>query len=190
MFSFFHFLKAALKNPLRVSTVFETGPSVAKILVSVVPENAQGLVVELGVGTGAVTEVLLEKLGPETSRYVGFELDQSMVNFVRKRFPNARFEVEPAETFTQHLGGQKVSAVISTLPWTLMPPETVTTILQGIKDNLPDNGGFATYVTGHVLKTPAGKRVQTAFAATFPNLKSEFITNNLPPARVFTVKGN
>ena len=42
--------------------------------------------------------------------------------------------------------------------------------------------------TGHVLKTPAGKRVQSAFAETFPNLQNEFIANNLPPARVFTAR--
>ena len=189
MISFLHFLKAALKNPLRVSTVFETGPTVGKILVSVVPEHPQGLVIELGVGTGAITEAILDKLGSDTTNYIGFELDESMVKFVRKRFPGARFEAAGAETFAEYLGGRKVSAVVSTLPWTLMPPELVSKILGSVKENLTTtDGGFATYVTAHVLKTPAGKRVQNAFAETFPNVQNEFIANNLPPARVFTAR--
>jgi phospholipid N-methyltransferase len=187
MISFFHFLKAAIRHPKRVSTLFETGPSVANLLAKGVPDQPTGPVVELGVGTGAITQVLLEKMdSPE--HYIGFELDESMVNFVNRRFPEARFINASAETFAEHLNGKKASAVVSSLPWTLMPADTVNTILENVRANLAPDGAFTTYLTAHVLKTPAGKRVRATLNEKFPNLQNEFIATNLPPARVFTAR--
>lgn len=187
MRSFFHFLKAALKNPLRVSTVFETGNAVAGLLASIVPVNPPSPVVELGVGTGAITEFLLEKMG-NPSRYIGFELDDSMVKYVSKRFPQARFIQGSAETFATHLNGERASAVVSSLPWTLMPPEQAKAILQAVAQNLNEGGAFATYITLHVLKTPAGRRMQADLSAIFTQVQTEIIANNLPPAKVFIAR--
>src|SRR4051812_40689266 len=119
MRSFFHFFLAALKNPLQVSTLFETGQTASQMLTSAVPEQSQ-LIVELGVGTGAITRTLLTKVdSPE--KYLGIELNQDLIEFAQERFPTLKFINDSAENFPKYTQGKKVSAVVSSLPWTVMP---------------------------------------------------------------------
>lgn len=184
MFSFLHFLRAALRNPLRVSTVFQTGDKVAGLLAQSLPADTQLPVVELGVGTGAITESLLAQL-QNKSVYIGLELDANMLKFAGKRFPQARFINASAETFAQYLGGQKAAGVVSSLPWTLMPPDKVEEILSSVAANLASGAALHTYITLHVLKTPAGKRVQSAIESKFSNVETTVVSHNLPPVKVF-----
>jgi phospholipid N-methyltransferase len=187
MRSFLHFLWAALRNPLQVSTVFQTGDKVSGILAEAIPADVSLPVVELGVGTGAITESLLERI-QDPSVYVGLELNAEMLKFASKRFPKGRFVTASAETFADYLGGRPAAAVVSSLPWTLMPAETVEALLSSIAQHLAPDGVFATYITLHVLKTPAGRRVQSSIESRFPNVETKVVGSNLPPAKVFLAR--
>lgn len=189
MRSFLHFLWAALRNPLQVSTVFQTGDKVSGIMARAIPADVSNPVVELGVGTGAITESLMERI-ENPAMYVGLELNPEMLKFASKRFPKGRFVTASAETFADYLNGQPAAAVVSSLPWTLMPAETVETILSSIEKNLANDGVFTTYITLHVLKTPAGKRVQSSIESRFPNVETKVVGSNLPPAKVFLARKN
>src|ERR1035437_3041880 len=108
MRSFLHFFWAALKNPLQVSTLFQTGPTAAQLLTAAIPANPSGIVVELGVGTGAITQVLVKKIG-NPQKYLGLELNDDLIEFVQERFPELRFVNDSAENFAKYLNGQKLS---------------------------------------------------------------------------------
>jgi phosphatidylethanolamine/phosphatidyl-N-methylethanolamine N-methyltransferase len=187
MRSFFRFFWAAIKSPLQVSTLFETGPSAVQSLIAFVPANPTAMVVELGVGTGAITQVLFNKIG-NSQKYVGLELNDDLIEFAQERFPALRFVNDSAENFPKYLDGQKASAVISSLPWTLMPNDAVTLTLDAIRDNLVPGGVFATYLTLHVLKTPAGKRLQEQIKERFGGFESKVVLDNLPPAKIFIAR--
>jgi phospholipid N-methyltransferase len=187
MKAFFKFFWAAVKNPLQVSTVFATGPTASNTLTDAIPAGAGGAVVELGVGTGAITQTLLGKISaPE--RYIGLELNTELLEFVKERFPQLRFENDSAENFPKYLDGQPVSAVVSSLPWTLMPNQAVTGTLDAIHKTLTENGVFATYMTLHVLATPAGRRFQEQLKERFSRLESKIVIENLPPAKIFIAR--
>lgn len=187
MKSFFHFFFAALKNPLQVSTLFETGPVVAQIMVNSVEVNPSSPVVELGVGTGAITQVLLKHLA-SAKAYVGVELNADLIEYSQKRFPDTNFYEDSAVNFPRYLGGAKASAVVSSLPWTVMPKGTMSEILQSVFENLSDQGVFTTYLTAHVLGTPAGRRFQEQLHSQFSNVESHMVLANLPPAKVFVAR--
>jgi phosphatidylethanolamine/phosphatidyl-N-methylethanolamine N-methyltransferase len=104
---------------------------------------------------------------------------------VQARVPELRFVNDSAENFPQYLHGAKVSAVVSSLPWSLMPQAAVSATLDAIRDNLVPGGVFSTYLTLHVLKTPAGRRFQEQLKKKFVSLESKVVLENLPPAKIF-----
>jgi phosphatidylethanolamine/phosphatidyl-N-methylethanolamine N-methyltransferase len=187
MRSFFHFFWAAIKSPLQVSTLFETGPSAIQSLIAAIPARPAGMVVELGVGTGAITQTLFNKIG-NADKYIGLELNDELIEFAQERFPALRFVNDSAENFAKYLDGAKAAAVVSSLPWTLMPAEAVKQTLDAAKANLIPGGVFATYMTLHVLKTPAGKRFQEALKERFGGYESKLVIDNLPPAKIFIAR--
>ncbi len=187
MFSFWHFFRAAIRNPRQVSTLFQTGYKVALLLARTLPETPSGPVVELGVGTGAITEALLDRISNKDI-YVGLELDSRMLGYAGERFPGVHFVNASAETFVQHLKGQKAVGVVSSLPWTMMPPAKVEEVLTAVADNLAKGAAFSTYITLHVLKTPAGKRVQSAIESKFSHIETTVVASNLPPVKVFVAR--
>jgi phosphatidylethanolamine/phosphatidyl-N-methylethanolamine N-methyltransferase len=183
---FLHFFWAALKNPLQVSTLFQTGPTASQLLTDAVPEHSK-LIVELGVGTGAITQSLLTKVD-HPDQYLGIELNSDLIGFAQERFPTLKFVNDSAENFAKYLKGQKVSAVVSSLPWTVMPQSVVANVIQAVHDNLQPGGVFTTYLTVHVLKTPAGRRMQMLLQEKFTSLDSKVVFENLPPAKIFVAK--
>lgn len=187
MRSFLAFFWAALKNPLQVSTMFETGQTATDTLIDAVPSHPNGIVVELGVGTGAITKTLSKKVN-DPSKYIGFELSEDLIEFVQERFPQLRFVKDSAEHFPKYLKGQKVAAVVSSLPWSVMPPKAVPVILDAIAENLAPGGVFTTYMTLHVLKTPAGRRFQQHMNKNFSGIETKVILENLPPAKIFIAR--
>ena len=187
MRSFLKFFWVALRNPLQVSTAFQTGKTASFQMISAIPDRVDGMIVELGVGTGAITESLVRKV-PSPKQYVGLELNEELLEFVQERFPQLRFVNESAENFARVLEGRSVSAVVSSLPWTLMPAEAVKQTLDSVREHLEVEGVFATYMTLHVLMTPAGRRFQELLRERFSRIETTIILENLPPAKIFIVK--
>ncbi len=183
---FLHFFWAALKNPLQVSTLFQTGKNASQLLTDAVPDHSK-MIVELGVGTGAITQSLMAKVeGPD--QYLGLELNSELIGFAQERFPTLKFINDSAENFPKYLKGQKVSAVVSSLPWTVMPQAVVAKTIESVHEHLIPGGVFTTYLTVHVLKTPAGRRLQHLLQDKFSSLESKVVFDNLPPAKIFVAK--
>ncbi|MES2963262.1 MAG: SAM-dependent methyltransferase, partial [Bdellovibrionota bacterium] len=80
------FVKAALRRPFDVSTVFPTSRSLAETMLGFADLASAGKVVELGSGTGAITKHLAPKL-QTPGAYLGVELDSKMVDFMRREWP-------------------------------------------------------------------------------------------------------
>lgn len=80
------FVKAAVKNPLEVSTVFPTSRWLAKRLLDEVSIKPDSLIVEVGAGTGAITQHLLRRLVSPKDQYLGVELNPQMVGYLRTYF--------------------------------------------------------------------------------------------------------
>ena len=79
-----HFFKGWIRNPLSVGAVAPSGRSLAKLMAKGV--GATSRVIELGAGTGKVSEALLASgVRPENLYLV--ECDQTLVKILRRRFP-------------------------------------------------------------------------------------------------------
>ncbi len=67
------FLQAFLKNPGTVGSITPSSPELARRMVSGIKPAENNVVLELGVGTGAITK-FLQDVVPNNASYLGIEL--------------------------------------------------------------------------------------------------------------------
>src|SRR5438105_13745454 len=81
------FLQAFLKNPLKVGAIAPSSPELAAEMLQGVEPDEDNIVLELGVGTGAITKHLREII-PNDRSYLGVELDDALVGTLNVKYPD------------------------------------------------------------------------------------------------------
>ena len=178
------FIRSWIEKPLRTGAVMPSGKSLARTMARYVDPLASGPVIELGPGTGPVTEALVEH-GIDPARLVLVEFNPDFCELLRARYPEATVVQGDAyrlRRLLHNLAHAPAAAVVSSLPLVTKP---LRTRLRLISD------AFA-------LMTPAAPFVQFTYAMLPPiprelsglrSEASELIWMNLPPARVWVYRG-
>lgn len=149
-----------------------------------------GCVVELGPGTGAITEKILTKI-PKDCTFFTLEINPAFSAELKEKFPNTTVYSDSAENIHKYLQKHNLKqcdAVISSLPWTFFDQQTQKQIFTSIYNSLAANGKMITYSYLHSLIFPSGKRFQKLLSHHFPNLQKKIVWKNLPPAIVYECK--
>ena len=129
------FLQAFLKNPLKVGAIAPSSPELAAEMLHGIEPDDDNIVLELGVGTGAITKFLLDSI-PSKESYLGIELDSDLVNTLKKNYPEMNIICgNAADAFAIHgeSGLGKVRYVICCLPFVSLPKETSESVLAEIE---------------------------------------------------------
>ncbi|QGK72445.1 methyltransferase domain-containing protein [Allosaccharopolyspora coralli] len=182
------FLSRALQRPSTVGAVLPTSQHVASAVADVVPATGTPTVVELGPGTGALTDLVEQRL-PSGSRHLAVEIDPDMVDYLRRSRP--WLEVHHADaadlpTLLNQQGITHVDAVISSIPWTLLPLYQQRRALDAVAHSLAPHGVFTalTYITA--LWRPGSAAFDRALRTTFEEVVPRTpVWRNVPPARVY-----
>jgi phospholipid N-methyltransferase len=133
--------------------------------------------VELGGGTGAVTEALLAR-GIPPERLVVIERAPTLAAVLRARFPRVQVVEGDAMHLTDLLRGEEgIAAVVSGLPLRSLPPRVVAIIIRQVSEVLKPGGLFVQF-TYHL-------RPQRSLSQRFAAVSSRLVWGNLPPARVW-----
>lgn len=185
MSDFLKFLSASLKNPLQTSTPFASTPRVGQRIARHIHLRDDEILVELGVGSGAVTDELLKVL-KSRQQYVGFELNDHLYEFLKnEKYPDLELVHASAENLSQHLKGRKVGAIVSTLPWSLLPKEARESILLQVYESLEPGALFAIFFATHMLWTPAVRDFWSQLCTLFPDYTYIDELWNIPPCRLY-----
>ncbi|MGH6933328.1 MAG: class I SAM-dependent methyltransferase [Dongiaceae bacterium] len=80
------FLRRAVVHPLRLLSPLPSSPAVGKLVAEHVGDHKNGLIVEIGGGTGAITRALLDA-GISPDRLVVIEIDDELSNYLRAALP-------------------------------------------------------------------------------------------------------
>src|SRR5437660_8991643 len=80
-----HFFRSLIATPRATGAIAPSGRALARAMASAVDEAAEGLLVELGPGTGPVTRALLER-GVSRDRLVLVEFDFRFCRILTERF--------------------------------------------------------------------------------------------------------
>jgi phospholipid N-methyltransferase len=169
------FLSELAKYPRQMGTVWPSSPALAEAMARWLPASQDQFMLELGPGTGIVTEKLLAAGLPE-ERLVAVEKSERLAIFLRERFPKARIIPGDALELDRILDGLKFGAVFSSLPLKVFSTQQVERISAAIHNVLLPGGRWVQYsyqlVNGH------------APAKSFHAVDSEIVWQNLPPAKV------
>lgn len=175
--------------PLKTGAVAPASTELADAMVQAADLSTRKLVVELGPGTGAVTEAITRMLSPGTE-FFALELNSRFARETRRRCPGVTVHVDDALNLPGHLrasGTTHCDAILSSLPWTLFSRELQQDLVNAIADSLVPGGRFVTYAYIGAGLNPAGRRFKKLMEDTFTTTsRSYLVWNNLPPAHVYT----
>ncbi len=175
------FLQEWLTNPRRTGAVVPSSKNLAAEMARWLPTEANEYVLELGPGTGAVTQALIGR-GLHPERLIAIEKNPKMAGILRDRFPRAHIITGDARHLDRLLqeelnGHGTVGAVISSLPLRNFPADMAEELAGKIRAILSPKGKWVQYTYHLGKERPKG-------AAHFRLLTSNVVWLNLPPARV------
>jgi phosphatidylethanolamine/phosphatidyl-N-methylethanolamine N-methyltransferase len=176
------FIGSWIKKPLAVGAVTPSSKLLARTMAQYVDPDADGPVIELGPGTGPITEALVEQ-GVDPARLVLVEFNPKFCELLRRRFPAATVVQGDAYRLRDSLAEltrHEASAVVSGLPLMTKPLKTRLRLLREAFALLQPRAPFVQFTYAVVPPIPhlAGVKVEA----------SERIWLNLPPARVWVYR--
>ena len=175
------FLQEWFANPQRTGSLVPSSRKLAAAMARWLPSNPESYVLELGPGTGAVTQALL-KHGLRQDRLVAIERNPKLAQLLAKRFPRAHIIAGDAWQLDNLLERQpkpitSVGAVISSLPLLNFSVEQAEDLAQKIRDVLEPQGTWVQY-------SYQINKMRSRGSSSFNLLASKIVWLNLPPARV------
>ena len=183
------FLQAFLKNPTKVGSIAPSSPELARAMIDGIEPGPENVVVELGVGTGAITKYLQSTV-PDDRSYLGIELDGSLVRRLRKNFPDmqiVRGNAANMRAIHQRTGLGQVGAIICCLPFVSLPNEVGEEILQEVDKFMQEGCTFRTFQYAHGYYFPSAIKLREFMRDRYGRSKrSPLIVKNVPPAYTLT----
>jgi phosphatidylethanolamine/phosphatidyl-N-methylethanolamine N-methyltransferase len=185
------FVSAALRRPGQVGALVPSSTRLAEVLASVVPRTGTPVVLELGPGTGAVTDVISRRL-PVGARHLAVELDPTLASYLRRTRPDMEVVTGDAAqlaTLLAERGVHRVDAVIGGLPWALFDERTQRGILGEVSRVIGAGGAFTTFAYLHAITLSGARRFRDVLRDTFDEVVvSRTVWRNLPPAFVYVCR--
>jgi phosphatidylethanolamine/phosphatidyl-N-methylethanolamine N-methyltransferase len=175
------FIKTWLDKPALTGAVSPSGRFLARMMARAVDIEGTGPIIELGPGTGPITEALLKR-GIDASRLLLVEFDGAFCRLLRKRFPGIRVVQGDAYMLADTLRdvlGEPAHAVVSSLPLLNKPDAQRLHLLHDAFGLMAKGGAFVQFTYGMVSPVPRSA------AAMFEAEVSPPVWLNLPPARVW-----
>ncbi|HVE56505.1 MAG TPA: rRNA adenine N-6-methyltransferase family protein [Pyrinomonadaceae bacterium] len=185
------FLQAFLKNPLKVGAIAPSSPELASKMLEGIEPDENNVVIELGVGTGAITKFLQYKLANNKS-YLGIELDKNLVKSLNRNYEDLKIVCGNAcETYSIHQKSElgKVGFIICCLPFVSLPNEVGEKILSEIDRFMQKGCTFRTFQYAHGYYMPSAIKLREFMRNRYGKSKrSRLIVKNVPPAYTLTWK--
>ncbi len=182
------FIRAWFDNPRTAGAVSPSGRFLARMMARHVDPAQEGLVIELGPGTGPVTQALIQR-GVAPERLVLVEFDAAFCRLLERRFPRSTVIQGDAVRLRETLAGRlegPVAAVVSSLPLLNMPDAERLALLSDAFALMPPTGRFVQFTYG--LASPMPKKPKGCRPVDFAAEVSPPVWLNLPPARVWVYR--
>jgi phosphatidylethanolamine/phosphatidyl-N-methylethanolamine N-methyltransferase len=177
------FIRSWIEKPLSTGAVMPSSKALARAMARYVDPCSRGPVIELGPGTGPVTEALV-KQGVDPARLILVEFNPDFCRLLRTRYPAATVVQGDAyrlrrllETYVR----APAAAIVSGLPLVTKPVRARLRLISEAMALLAPSAPFVQFTYAMVTPIPkalAGIRAEA----------SELIWMNVPPARVWVYR--
>ena len=194
------FFSESLRSFSVTASLFPSSRFLASALLRPIDFGAAQVIVELGIGTGAITREILRRLHPGAV-LLGVDLNPAFVSHVRRTIQDSRFipilgQAERLGALLSRHGIARADAIVSSLGLTAMQPAQRSAILKQAAAHLTRDGVLTQYQYLHASGNPnwTSSLGLLRFAekeflkAHFRHVASERVIWNLPPARVYTCR--
>lgn len=194
------FFSQALRSLSVTASLFPSSRFLASALLRAIDFSAARVIVELGVGTGAVTKEILRRLAPNAV-LLGVDLNPAFVQHVARTTQDPRFipVLGDAERLSDLLSQHRISgadAIVSSLGLTAMHPSQRSAIMTQAAAHVTRDGVLTQYQYLHANGEPNWVSLlgltrfheKEFLKAHFRHVTSERVVWNLPPAWVYTCR--
>jgi phosphatidylethanolamine/phosphatidyl-N-methylethanolamine N-methyltransferase len=176
------FLRSWIEKPLHMGAVMPSSKVLARAVARYVDIHSDGPVIELGPGTGAITDALIAH-GVAEKRLLLVEFDPGFCALLRERYPQATVIQGDAYNLDQTLSELKepAAAMVSGLPLVTKPMMIRMKLMRDAFLKMEAGAPFIQFtysVAPPIPKSLPGIQTQA----------SERIWMNLPPARVWVYR--
>jgi phosphatidylethanolamine/phosphatidyl-N-methylethanolamine N-methyltransferase len=177
------FIRSWLEKPLSTGAVMPSGRFLARAMARLVDTEVPGPVIELGAGTGPVTEALVEQ-GVDPARLVLVEFNPVFCRMLRSRYPEATVVQGDAYRLKHLLGSllrEPAAAIVSGLPLFNKPMRTRLRLIADAFGLLLPQAPFIQFT--YAVVSPIPRNLPGVDARS-----TERIWRNLPPAQVWVYR--
>ena len=183
------FLQAFLKNPLKVGAIAPSSPELAAEMLQGIFPDDHNIVLELGVGTGALTKLFRDAIQNKNS-YLGIELDRDLVKSLNQNFPEMNIICgNAADAYAIHArsGLGKVRYVVCCLPFVSLPKETSESVLAEIQKFMDEGCELRIFQYAHGYFLPPAIKLREMLKKSYgKSRRSPLVLKNVPPAFTLT----
>jgi phospholipid N-methyltransferase len=175
------FLGQWVRNPREIGSITPSSRFLTREVVERIDPSRARYIVELGPGTGVFTQALLDAL-PAEGRILAVDTNAAFIEHLRKELRDRRLEAvhasaEQVDALVAQNGWPKADAVVSGIPYSLLPRQVTLNILQASRRALRDEGVFVGYQYSRMLRP--------FLLQVFGNVHYRSVMLNLPPAFVY-----
>jgi phospholipid N-methyltransferase len=185
------FLQAFLKNPLYVGAISPSSPDLARAMIEGARPDENSVVLELGVGTGAITKFLRDAVQDEKS-YLGIEINEEFVEKLKEDFPELLIvcgSAGDARALHQNTGFGTVKYIVSGLPFASLPKDVSESILREVDKFMAEGCLFRTFQYAHAYRLPPAVKFRRYMEERYGKVqRSSLVLKNVPPAYTLTWK--
>ena len=172
------FITQLLKKPHQVVALAPSSRALSAEMAATLDPSA-GPVIELGAGTGRITQAILDR-GIPAERIHSIEMNPVFCEKLRTDFPGLNvYQMSAGDVGDLPVEGTQ--AVVSGLPLLSMPFELQNAIMTGTFKQVGPTGSYIQFTYGP--KPPVKAEIRAAMGLTWTT--SRKIWGNLPPARVY-----
>jgi phospholipid N-methyltransferase len=174
------FLRKFLEKGRTISSAVPSSRTMALKLLEEIDFSRPGVILELGAGTGAVTEHIVERLRPH-HRFVAVENDADFVEILRRRFPTQMILQADATRLSEPLasfGVHRVKYVVSCLPTPALSKRGIVRLAQWAERSMDGDGAFLQLTVVPLLYRGFYRRL-------FEQVNFRMVWRNIPPGGVY-----
>lgn len=174
------FLKKFLQKGRTISSAVPSSLALVEGMLRHVDFTRPATIVELGAGTGPVTEQVVERLRG-FHRFVAVENDADFCDVLRRRFPEVTLLQMDATKVAEPLsrmGIERVDYVLSGLPSPNLPPRSAVRLWKWLRHALTGDGRFIQITVAPLLYRAFYDRL-------FESVDYRMVWWNVPPGGVY-----
>nr|WP_207388263.1 ribose ABC transporter permease [Lichenihabitans psoromatis] len=178
------FIKTWLESPLTTGAVSPSSRSLSRMMARYVDPSIPGPIIELGPGTGPVTDALIRR-GVAPERLVLVEFEPAFCKLLSRRYPGCRVVQGDAYALGATLSGllfDPAAAIVSSLPLLTRPERQRYDLLGDAFALMRPDAPFIQFTYGLTSPIPRQHRENDLG---FDAKVSAPVWLNLPPARVW-----